>query len=92
MRTGGTLSKKTKITLAITAAVAIAAIVALKYWKGKKGSSALPVNTRGGGAVGTDIPISTPQAITEGAYNADPSDYSDPIMDGSEDEGVITLS
>lgn len=89
--TGGTLSKKTKITLAITAAVAIAAIVALKYFKGKKGSSSLPVNGRAGGASGNDIPIATPQAITESAYNQDPADYGDPIMDGSEDEGVLTL-
>lgn len=90
------MSTKTKITIAITAAVALAAIVALKYFSGKKtSSSVLPQNARTGGAgsLGSDIPISTPQAITEAAYNQDPSSMDDAIdSPNSIDEGVLTLS
>ncbi len=92
----GTMSTKTKITIAITAAVAVAVIVALKYFNGKSNSSnALPANRRtaGAGSLGSDIPISTPQAITEGAYNQDPNEMGDAIdSPSSEDTGVLILS
>lgn len=92
---GGPLSKKTKITIAITAIGVIGLIVALKYAKSKSSSSSLPQNSRsaGAGALGTDVPIQTSQAITEAAYNQTPSLIDDPIdSPSSEDTGVLTLS
>ncbi len=90
------MSKKTKITIAITAAAAVTLILALKYWKSRQAGSSngLPQNARTAGAssLGTDVPIATPQAITEAAFNQTPSMIGDPIDDPSaEDTGVLTL-
>lgn len=93
--TKGKMTKKTKITIAITAAVAVALIIALKYFSGKSSSNALPQNQRtaGAGSLGSDIPISTPQAITEAAFNQTPSSMDDAIdSPSSEDTGVLILS
>jgi hypothetical protein len=85
------MSKKTKITIAVTAIAAVTLIVALKYWKSGK----LPVLSPKGGAgsLGTDVPLATPQAITEAAYNQAPGSIDDPIDDPNAlDEGVLTLA
>lgn len=92
----GKMTTKTKITIGLTAAGAIALILLLKYWASKKGSgsSGLPVTSRISAAgLGTDVPVSTPQAITEGAYNQAPSGYDNPIddMNTGEDTGVLNL-
>jgi hypothetical protein len=86
------MSKKTKITIAVTAIAAVTLILALKYWKT---GSLLPVtNPKGGaGSLGTDVPLSTPQAITEAAYNQAPNSMDDAIDDPNAlDEGVLTLA
>ena len=89
------MNTQTKLAIGITAAVAIAAILFLK-WKGTatRSSSSLPVNSRiSAGGLGSDVPVSTPQAITEGSYNQAPSGYENPIddMNTGEDTGVMTL-
>jgi len=92
----GNMTSKTKITIGITAAGAIGLILLLKYLASKRGksSSTLPVNARiSASGLGTDVPVSTPQAITEAGYNQSPSDYENPIddMNTGEDTGVMTL-
>ena len=89
------MTTQTKMAIGITAAVAIGAILLLKYFS-KRGtsSSSLPVNARiSAGGLGTDVPVSTPQAITEAAYNQAASLYENPVddMNTGEDTGVMTL-
>ena len=91
----GTMTKKTKIIVTLSVIGAFGLIVVLKYLSGKKSSSgSLPVNSRtaGSGSLGSDVPIATPQAITEAAFNQSPSVIDDPIDDpSSEDTGVLSL-